>query len=250
MRLPCMYLSEQFIGGVPIRQTKRSTSRSALASWQTSSPHCADFLLQLVDFNHTWCQRGDSDIHIFDVLPLTADVHIFIKTDPWWAQQPRYPCPLTNLLSAVGELFARRQLRNAPTLDTAWTTQQITRAEFHTFEVLNYEVATSTPAAWNDLRTALLSLGRTTTPPVVLADGAHLVAEACVRALLQREFQGRQIGASASFIPVVFWICLELIAARQRRHRSPSLPKDDQKSQEYFVHFPSMLLQQAVLVLC
>ena len=37
-------------------------------------PHGADFSL--------WSERQDNDIHIFDVLSLTAAVYIFIKTDP------------------------------------------------------------------------------------------------------------------------------------------------------------------------
>ena len=42
-------------------------------------PHSAHFPLQLLDLAHVWSERGDNDIHIFDVLPLAAAVYIFLS---------------------------------------------------------------------------------------------------------------------------------------------------------------------------
>ena len=58
--------------------------------------------------------------------------------------------PIPELLAATAQLLARRQPHNAPTLHTAWTIQQVARAEFH-LEILNSELATPTPAAWIDI---------------------------------------------------------------------------------------------------
>ena len=62
------------------------------------------------------------------------------------------------LLAAIGELPTRRQPHNAPTLHTAWTIQQVTRAEFHILEILNCELATLAPAAWVEIFGRRLSL--------------------------------------------------------------------------------------------
>ena len=145
-----------------------------------------------------WCERRHNGIHIFDVLPLAAAVYIIIKPVPRRTQIPRHTRPLADLLAAIAGLLAWRQLHNAPSLHTAWTIQQITRAEFHILEVLNYELATPTPAAWIEIFERRLSLWEDhqlqlphhphipAAPPVVSAGGAHL------------------IGASAWFISVAF----------------------------------------------
>ena len=136
-------------------QTNRgSTDKSVFASCKTVAaavlpPHSEDFPLQLLDFAHAWSERRDNDIHIFDVLSLAAAVHVVIKADPGWACEPRYTWPLSDLLAAIAGLFARRQPHNAPTLHTAWTIQQLTRAEFHILGVANCVLATPTPAACN-----------------------------------------------------------------------------------------------------
>ena len=48
----------------------------------------------------------------------------------------------------MARLLARRQPHNAPSLHTAWTIQQIVAEDYRILEVLNYELATQTPAAW------------------------------------------------------------------------------------------------------
>ena len=126
--------------------------------------------------------------------PLAAAVYIFFKkTDPVWASEPRYPRPLAELLAAIAELLARRQLHNAPTLHTAWTIQQLTRAIFRILEVLYCELATLTPAAWIDIFGRRLSLWEEpqllppqhpnfpAAPPTVLVDCAYLIADAHVQ---------------------------------------------------------------------
>ena len=48
--------------------------------------------------------------------------------------------------------------------------------------------------------------------PIVFADGAHLIAEAYVRDHpFSADSRATQFGASAWFISVAFWVCLELI---------------------------------------
>ena len=78
--MTCLLLSEQstsdVLRGNCLFQVDRGpTGRYVLASSAAAlPPHSADFPLQLLDFAHTWCQRGDNGIDIFDVLPLAAAV--------------------------------------------------------------------------------------------------------------------------------------------------------------------------------
>ena len=144
------------------RTNRQKCSRLAdLVAAAVLPPHTADFPLQLLDFAHTWSARGDNDIDLFDILPLAAAVYIFIKTDPGRAHQPRYPRALPELLAAIAELLARRQPHNSPTLHTAWTILQVTRAAFHILERVR---ACNSYACGLDrnLRTSSISLGRTT----------------------------------------------------------------------------------------
>ena len=60
--------------------------------------------------------------------------------------------------SPIQKVLARYQLHNAPTLHTAWRIQQVTHAEFHIWEVLGYELATPTRAAWVQIFGLRLSL--------------------------------------------------------------------------------------------
>ena len=163
-------------------------------------PRSADFPLQLLDFAHAWSDRRDNDIHIFNVLSLAAAVSFFIKADPGWAQEPRYTRPLPDLLAAIAGLLARRQLHNAPTMHSAWTIQQITRAEFRILEVLNYEFATPTPAAcieiferrfshWEEQQIQLPHHSHIpAAPPIVFADGAPSHCRGpCPEPFLQRD---------------------------------------------------------------
>ena len=139
----------------------------------------------------------------------------------------RYPRPLPELLAAIAELLAMRQPHNAPTLHTALTIQQVTRAEFRVLEVLNCELATPTPADWIDIFGRRLSLWEEqqlllsqhpnlpAAPPTVLVDFAHLIAEAHVQAYpFGANFRASQVGGSAWSISVAFWVCLSLTAAR------------------------------------
>ena len=109
-------------------------------------PHGADFPLQLLDFAHAWSERRDSDIHMAAAVFLSKKIlggHKNLGTD---------------LLAAIAGFLAGWQPHNAPTLHTARTTQQITRAEFRTLEVLSYERANPTPAAWIEICERRLSL--------------------------------------------------------------------------------------------
>ena len=178
-------------GQLPLSDRQRANRQKCarfladLVAAATLPPHSAHFPLQLLDFAHTWSERGENDIHIFDVLSLAAAVFSFIKTDPGWAYESQYPRPLPELLAAIAELFARRQPHNAPTLQTAWTNQQVS----HILEVFN-ELATPTPAALIDIferRPCLLEEQQLQLPPEhpccatnSVTDCAHLTAENCL----------------------------------------------------------------------
>ena len=174
-------------------------------------PHSADFPLRPLDFAQTLSDRRDNDIHIFDVLPLAAAVYIFIKTDPGRAQVPRHTGPLADLLAAIAGLLARRQRHNAPI-------QQITRAEFHILGGLNNELATPTPVAWTKIfeRRQLL-WGEQPYSLTVRIPETYLQNHS-----FSTNSRASQFGASAWFISVAFWVCLELVGARQRCHNVTS----------------------------
>ena len=87
----------------------------------------------------------------------------------------------------------------------AWTSQKVTRAEFHILEVLNCELASPTPAAWIEIFERRRSLweeqlqlphqpNNLAAQPIVLAESAHLIAETS--------------GANSRVSPVLFGSCL------------------------------------------
>ena len=125
-----------------------------LASTADLSHHSAPFSLQLLDLAHRWSERQDNNIHIFDVVSLAATVYIFINMNPAPAQGP-----LADLPVAIARLLARRQPDSATSLHTRWTIQQIVTEEYRILEVLNFELATHTPAAWIEVFEQRLSLG-------------------------------------------------------------------------------------------
>ena len=189
-------------------------------------PHTADFPPQFLDSPTHGLQGCDNDIDHFDILPLAAAVHVFIKTDPVWAYQPRYLRPLPELLAAIAELLAWRQPHNAPTLHKAWTIRQDTRAEFHILKVLNYELATPTLAAWIDIFRRCLSLWEE--QQLLLPQHPNLpeAPPNCLTVLISLQklmskpnsfganSKASQTGTSAWFISVAFWVCLSPEAAR------------------------------------
>ena len=84
-----------------------------LAATADLPPRSAFFSLQLLDLAHRWSEREDNEIHIFDVLPLTAAVYIQIKLDSALAPDPdpfpdpQQPArPLADLLTAIARLQA------------------------------------------------------------------------------------------------------------------------------------------------
>ena len=135
---------------------------AATADWP---PHSALFSLQLLDLAHRWSERGDNDIHTFDVLPLAASVYIHIKLhsalcrDPNPLPDPHQPArPLADLLGAIAGLHARREPHNAPLLHTAWTNQRIVTEEYRIQQTVNCELGTYTPEAWIEVFKQRLSL--------------------------------------------------------------------------------------------
>ena len=185
-------------------------------------PHTDSFALELLDLAHTW----HGDIDFFDILRLAA-VDIFIKRDTASLQQPQALRALSALLTAIAELLASVSTHNAPTLHTAWTIQQVTRAEFQMLDVPGYDLATPTPAAWVEIFGRRLSLleeeqlllpqhpDLLAAPPAVLVGCARFVAETHVRNHpFSATFMASQVGASAWFISTVLWVCLDFVARR------------------------------------
>ena len=160
---------------------------------------------------------------------LPQSTFFVIKTDPGRAQVPR---TLAHLL------ICWRQSRDSspgasPTMHRRCTLgdqfSKIVSAEYHILEVPNYELTTPTPAAWIEIFERRLSpreeqqLQQPYHPHIPLAHGAHLLAEAYVRDNpFSANSRASQIGASARFISVAFWACLELIRARWRCHNCAS----------------------------
>ena len=116
--------------------------------------------------------------------------YMFIKLNSPLPQQ-QYLRSLPELLTAVAELLTMHQPRDVPGLHTARTVQQATRAEFYTLEVLGFELATPTPAAWVEIFRRRLSLRQQqqllqppdlrAVPPTILAGCPHRIADARVQ---------------------------------------------------------------------
>ena len=111
--------------------------------------------------------------------------------------------------------------------------QQIASAEFRIFEIDNFELATPTPAAWIEIFERRLPLwvnnsnSRTLRTSRLRHQTCSLTGASHCRGLrsrpsLQCEFQGQSTWSLAWFISVAFWVCLELVGARQRRHNRAS----------------------------
>ena len=77
------------------------------------------------------------------------------------AQVPQHARRLADLVATIARLLARRQPHSAPTY-TGWTNQQIVTEEYRILEVLKYELATPTPAAWIEVFEQRVSLWRET----------------------------------------------------------------------------------------
>ena len=139
------------------------------------------------------------------------------RKDPGWAYQQRYPRALPELLTAIAEL-TRHQPHNAPMLHSARTVQQVTHAEFHTLEVLGFELATPTPTACVEIFGRRLSLGRTTAltaaapEPPRGATNSALNAETHVQNCTVSAHS--TAGSSAWLISTVFWVWLSIMATR------------------------------------
>ena len=131
-----------------------------------------------------------------------------IKLDPPLPQQ-RYPRTLPELLTAVAELLTRHQPHDVPGLRIARTVQQVTRAEFHILDILGFELATPSPAAWVEIFRRRLSFWQQKEllqPPDLLAPAvfgvyAHHIAEAHVQCFFfNAGSTASQVRATASFV--------------------------------------------------
>ena len=159
--------------------------------------------------------------------------------------------PLADLLTAIARILARRQPDSPPSLHTGFT------EEHRVLEVLGYELATRTPAAWIGVFERRFSLWSqqqlqqsrrpvfSLTPPSLLVHCAHVIAEACVR---DQPFtvdpRPSRVGASAWFLSCAFSGCVsgwQESEVTQRRFvpsgRAPTSP---------FVHGAPSSLQKCV----
>ena len=151
--MTCLPLSEQstsdVLRGNCLFQVDRGpTGRNVLASWQISSPPLFSRLTVQTSLFNCWtrlirgAKGGDNGIHIFDVLPLAAAV-----------------CPSATVSCSLQSDPTSRQPHNAPTLQTAWTIQQVTSAEFHILEIQKLRACNSCACSLGrDLRTSSVSL--------------------------------------------------------------------------------------------
>ena len=105
-------------------------------------------------------ERADSDIDIKDI-----HIHIQLHSErvpgpaPFQLPDPLQPASsLTELLTAVAALLARRQPHSAPLLHSAWTVQQVITEECRNLGSVHYEFGTTTPAAWIQVLEKRLSL--------------------------------------------------------------------------------------------
>ena len=111
---------------------------------------------------------------------------------------------LTDLLTAIAALLAKRQPHNAPLLHSAWTVHEVITQEYRIPESVHCEVGTPTPAAWIQVFEKPLSLWcqqcSSRVPSGVLASGAQGIADVYVP---NRPFPMESTGSSAWFVRVL-----------------------------------------------
>ena len=157
--------------------------------------HSALFSQQLLDLTHRWwAEREDPDIEINDVHLLAAATHIHTQLhsarypDPGPISASRSsgspPAPLTDLLTAVVALLARRQPHNAPLLHSARTVHEVITEEYRILESVHYELGAYTPGDWVQLFGLRFSL-RT------------------------QQHQQRFPQVTRSLLSCAFWVCLQ-----------------------------------------
>ena len=122
-------------------------------------PHASGFTLQVLDLAHIWSDSDTDVIDLDDTLALSAAVHMFIKLNLLPGQ--RYLHTLPELLTAVAALLTRHQPDDVPVLHTARTIQQITHVQFRILELLEFDLATLTPAAWVEITLATTTTAAT-----------------------------------------------------------------------------------------
>ena len=174
-RCPCRLLAKCLQWSwKPIGAAFQRTGASALsfcgnlAAAANLPPHGALFSQQLLDLTpRWWTERADTDIDINDIHSLAAAVYIHIKLHserypgpaPFQLPDPLQPArSLTDLLTAIAALLARRQPHNAPLLHSAWTVQEVITEECRILESVHYELGTPTPAPWIQILEKRLSL--------------------------------------------------------------------------------------------
>ena len=110
--------------------------------------HSADFPLQLMDFTHSWSERRDNDTQIFDVFPLPAGVFFFNQNGSRVGIRTSVSSPTSRSARGSRRNLHQAQVPQRPDVAHSTDNSEVTRAEFRILEVLNYELATPTPAAW------------------------------------------------------------------------------------------------------
>ena len=145
---------------------------------------------------------------------------------PFQLPDPLQPArSLTDLLTAVAALLARRPPHRAPLLLSAWTVHQVITEECRILESVHCELGTPTPAAWIQVVKKRVSLCATSASSVFRSLRARssrafpLVHwQVALRALptstskISHSLESRPscVGSSAWFLSCAFWICLQI----------------------------------------
>ena len=198
-----------------------------LAATADLPPHSAPFAQQLLDRTHRrWSEREDPDIDVNDAYHLAAAAYICVKLcsarypDPAPFQLPdtREPArSLTDLLTALAALLARRQPHSAPLLHSSPTVHEVVAEEYRMLESVNFELEAYTPGDWVKLfdvrffpRTQQhAQRASRARPSAVLESGALcIVSDYVGDSSFSLDSRPSHIGSSAWFLSCVLWVCL------------------------------------------
>ena len=142
-----------------------STGEGVLASCLILPPPMPS-RLTFLDLTHSWSDIYAEVIMLDDILALSAAVYMLIKLH--LLSQQREPRTLPELLTAAAELLTRHQSDDVAVHHTARTIWQVTRVEFGILEILGFELAGLTLAAWVEVFSRRFSLWQhlhTAVPP-------------------------------------------------------------------------------------
>ena len=184
------------------------------------APSTSGFALQVLDLAHTWSDRSEDDIDLSDIRLLSSCSLSWISTVAAATVPPR----ASRTAHCSCTTSHQHQPHDVPALCTARTVQLVTRAELHILEILVFELATLTPAAWVEIFRRRLSLWQRQLlqPPDLLT--SRLRCLLVVRITMPKSLSSAspfnsgstasQVGATAWFVSTVLWILLGTIAVQ------------------------------------